>query len=157
MIAAFALAKEDRHDLKLVLAGSAGHQFEDIKKIISENKLENEVIITGYVAQEDLPIIYNQAEIFLFPTLYEGFGLPILESMASGVPVLTSNFAPHTEVGGDAAYYADSHSPQAMADGIIKILIDSELRQALINKGLARAKEFSWRKTAEEIYKIIKT
>ncbi len=156
MIASFALAKEDRHDLKLVLAGSSGHQFEEIKKIIEDNKLEREVIITGYVAQEDLPIIYNQAEIFLFPTLYEGFGLPILEGMASGVPVITSNFAPHTEVGGDAAYYADSHSPQALADGIIKILIDSELRQALINKGLIRVKEFSWRKTAEEIYKIIK-
>lgn len=157
MIAAFALAKEDRHDLKLVLAGSSGHQFEDIKKIIVDNKLENEVIITGYVAQADLPILYNQAEIFLFPTLYEGFGLPILESMASGVPVLTSNFAPHTEVGGDAAYYADSYSPQALADGIIKIVTDTDLKRSLKEKGLIRAKEFSWRKTAEEIYKIIKS
>ncbi|OQA35368.1 MAG: Mannosylfructose-phosphate synthase [Parcubacteria group bacterium ADurb.Bin326] len=156
MIAAFALAKESQPDLKLVLAGSAGHQFDDIKKIIDDNKLENEVVITGYVEQADLPVIYNQAEIFLFPTLYEGFGLPILESMASGVPVLTSNFAPHTEVGGEAAYYADPHSPQSLADGIIKILEDSDLKQSLKDKGLVRAKEFSWRRTAEEIYQIVK-
>lgn len=156
MIAAFALAKEAQPDLKLVLAGSAGHQFDDIKKIIDDNKLENEVIITGYVDQADLPVIYNQAEIFLFPTLYEGFGLPILESMASGVPVVTSNFAPHTEVGGEAAYYADPHSSQALADGIIKILSDADSKQSLKDKGLVRVKEFSWRRTAEEIYKIIK-
>lgn len=157
MIAAFAIAKEKNHDLKLVLAGSAGHQFEDIKKIIEDNKLGQEVIITGYVAQEDLPIIYNHAEIFLFPTLYEGFGLPILEAMASAVPVLTSNFAPHTEVGGDAAYYADPYSPQSLADGIIKILTEVDLKQSLKEKGLIRVREFSWRQTAEEIYKIIKS
>jgi len=156
MIAAFALAKESNHELRLVLAGSAGHQFEDIKKIITDNKLENEVIITGYVDQKDLPLIYNHAEIFLFPTLYEGFGLPILEAMASGVPVLASNFAPHTEVGSDAAFYADPHSPQSLADAIVKILETPELKQKLKEKGLARAKEFSWHKTAEEIYQIIK-
>lgn len=148
--------KDDNINLKLVLAGGAGNQFEEIKKIITDSKLENEVIITGYVDQADLPIIYNHAAIFLFPTLYEGFGLPILEGMASGVPVITSNFAPHTEVGGDAAYYADPHSPQALADGIIKMLTDSEFKQSLIAKGLERVKEFFWHKTANEILNIIK-
>lgn len=156
MIAAFALTKEHQPDLKLVLAGGSGHQFENIKKIITDNKLENEVIITGYVEQVDLPIIYNQAEIFLFPTLYEGFGLPILEAMASGVPVITSNFAPHTEVGGEAGYYVNSYSPQALADGIIKILTEENLKQLLQEKGLARVRDFSWQKMAEGIYKLIK-
>ncbi len=156
LISAFALAKESQPDLKLVLAGSAGHQFDNIKKIIKNNKLEQEIIITGYIAQQDLPIIYNNAEIFLFPTLYEGFGLPILEAMASGVVVITSNFSPHTEVGGDAAYYVDPYSPLAIADAIIKILTDTELRQSLKNKGLIRAKKFSWRYTTEKIYQIIK-
>jgi glycosyltransferase involved in cell wall biosynthesis len=157
MVLAFALAKEKFPELKLVLAGSSGNQFEEIKKIISDHKLRNEVIITGYLAEADLPSLYSQAEIFLFPTLYEGFGLPILEAMASGVPVITSNFAPHTEVGGGAAYYADPYSPQALSDAIIKVLADPQLKQSLIEKGLARAKEFSWRQTAEEIYKIIIT
>jgi glycosyltransferase involved in cell wall biosynthesis len=155
IILAFALAKETNPELKLVLAGSAGHQFEEIKKIITDHRLENEVIITGYVDNDDLPVIYNQAEIFLFPTLYEGFGLPILESMASGVPVITSNFEPHTEVGGDSAYYADPYSPEALADGINKLMSDLELRQLLKEKGLARVKEFSWDQTAARIYEMV--
>ncbi len=156
IISAFAMIKESHPDLKLVLAGSGGNQFEEIKKIITDNKLGDEVIITGYVAQEDLPIIYNCAEIFLFPTLYEGFGLPILEAMASGVPVITSNFAPHSEVGGDAVYCADPYSLQALADGMEKILIDDVFKKELIDKGLLRVKDFSWRYTAGKIYKIIK-
>jgi glycosyltransferase involved in cell wall biosynthesis len=155
IILAFALAKETNPELKLVLAGSAGHQFEEIKKIITDHRLENEVIITGYVDNNDLPVIYNQAEIFLFPTLYEGFGLPILESMASGVPVITSNFEPHTEVGGDSAYYADPYSPEALADGINKLMSDLELRQSLKEKGLVRVKEFSWDQTATRIYEMV--
>lgn len=143
--------------LKLVLAGSSGNQFEEIKKIISDQHLEQEVIITGYVDQEDLPALYGQAEIFLFPTLYEGFGLPILEAMASGVPVVTSNQPPHTEVGGEAAVYVDPHSPESLSDAIIKVLADSDLKRSLIEKGLMRAKEFSWQKTAEEVLGIIIT
>lgn len=157
IITAFASVKELQSDLQLVLAGSSGHQFEEIKKIIENNKLKSEVIITGYIEQKDLPIIYNHAEIFLFPTLYEGFGLPILESMASGVPVITSNFAPHTEVGGDSAYYVDAYSSESLADGIIKILTNTDLRQSLKEKGLARIKKFSWCQTAKEIYQIIKS
>ena len=156
MISAYVIAKEKHPELKLVLAGAGGNQFEEIKQIIADNKLESEVIITGYVASEDLATIYNHAAIFLFPTLYEGFGLPILEAMASGVPVITSNQAPHTEVGGDAAIYADALSPESLADGIIKILDDNDLSRSLKEKGLLRVREFSWRKTAEEILKIIK-
>lgn len=156
MVTAFVLIKEKYPDLKLVLAGAGGNQFDEIKQIIADNKLESEVIITGYVAHEDLAAIYNHAEIFLFPTLYEGFGLPILEAMASGVPVITSNQAPHTEVGGEAAIYAETGSPESLADGIMKILNDTELKQSLKEKGLLRVKEFSWRKTAEEILKIVK-
>ena len=94
IVLAFALVKEKMPELKLVMAGSAGNQFEETKKIIATDRLENEVVITGYVDSQDLPLLYSQAEIFLFPTLYEGFGLPILEAMASGTPVITSDFAP---------------------------------------------------------------
>jgi len=156
LLMAFALAKEIKPELKLVLVGSAGNQFEEIKKIINNYHLEQEVIITGYVAANDLPIIYNQAEIFLFPTLYEGFGLPILEAMASGVPVITSNFAPHNEVGGEAAYYINPHSPQQLSNAIINILEDKNLKESLINRGLVRVKNFSWQQTAQAIYQLIK-
>lgn len=142
--------------LKLVLAGAGGHQFEEIKKIIADLKLEQEIILPGYVAQDDLPGLIAGAEIFMFPTLYEGFGLPILEAMACGTPVIASDMLPHTEVGGEAGVYADPHSPQSLSDAIIKILSDAELKQLLKEKGLLRAKEFSWRQTAEGVYEIIK-
>jgi glycosyltransferase involved in cell wall biosynthesis len=157
IVAAFALAKDNFPDLKLVLAGSGGNQFEEIKKIIADLKLEDEIILPGYVAQEDLPGLVAGAEIFMFPTLYEGFGLPILEAMACGTPVITSDMLPHTEVGGSAGVYADPHSPQSLSDAIIKILENPEFKSSLQAKGLLRAKEFSWRQTAEGVYKSIKS
>jgi len=155
IIKAFALARAKHDNLQLVLAGSGGNQFEEIKKIIADAKLENEVIITGYVDSGDLSELYQQAEMFLFPTLYEGFGLPILEAMACGTPVIASDMAPHTEVGGLVAYYIDPYSPKALADAIIKILDSAGLKAELREKGMLRVKEFSWRRTAEEVLKII--
>jgi len=139
-----------------VLAGASGNQYEEIKKIIHDLKLEREIILSGYVDQADLPPLIAGAAAFVFPTLYEGFGLPILEAMAVDTPVITSNTLPHTEVGGEAALYADPQSPAELADAIIRILEDDGFRQSLAKKGLGRAREFSWRKTAEEIYKMIK-
>jgi len=156
IVKAFVLAREHHEDLKLVLAGSSGNQYDEIKKIISDLKLEKEIILPGYVAQEDLPQLMAGAKAFLFPTLYEGFGLPILEAMACGTPVITSNTLPHTEVGGNAAIYADPQSPEALSDAIIKVLENSDFRRKVAESGVLRSKEFSWKKTAEEIYGIIK-
>ncbi|MFA6227831.1 MAG: glycosyltransferase family 1 protein [Patescibacteria group bacterium] len=157
IVKAFALAKMKREDLKLVLAGASGNQYEEIKNIISADKLESEVILTGYIDNEDLPTIYGNASVFVFPTLYEGFGLPILEAMASGTPVVTSDQSPHTEVGGSAVLYARPNSADDIADKIIKLLIDDNLRQEMIGRGFNRAKEFSWRQTATEVYQAIKS
>ena len=118
LVKAFALARMQHDDLRLVLAGRAGNQYADIKKIISVLQLEREIILPGYIATDDLPIVISQAEIFLFPTLYEGFGLPILEAMACATPVITSNLAPHTEVAGRAAVLVEPHNPQQIADKI---------------------------------------
>jgi len=155
IVKAFTLARADHDDLKLVLAGSSGNQYEEIKKIIRDLKLEREIILPGYVDQVDLPPLIAGAAAFVFPTLYEGFGLPILEAMAVGTPVITSNTLPHTEVGGEAALYADPQSPAELADAIIKVLEDDGFRQSLRAKGLVRAQEFSWSRTAEKIYDII--
>jgi len=155
IVAAFALAKEKWPELKLVLAGNSGHQFEEIKKIIAENRLESEVIITGYIDQKDLPPLIAGAQAFLFATLYEGFGLPILEAMACGTPVITSRIAPHDEVAGEAALLADPYSPPEMAECIIKLKENPEFKNELITKGLERVKKFSWQQTARVIYNLI--
>lgn len=161
IVKAFALARASQEDatggLKLVLAGSSGNQYEEIKKIITDLKLEKEIILTGYVAQEDLPKLMAGARAFIFPTLYEGFGLPILEAMACGAPVIASNALPHTEVGGAAALYADPHSPEELSNAIIKVLESDDFRAKVVESGFLRAREFSWRQTAEAIYKIITT
>jgi O-antigen biosynthesis alpha-1,2-mannosyltransferase len=106
--------------------------------------LDEEVIFTGFVDDEDLPDLYRGAQLFVFPSLYEGFGLPILEAMASGIPVIASNVASMPEVAGDAAILVDPHDSKAIAEGIARILVEDRLRQAMIEKGLARARRFTW-------------
>lgn len=156
IVKAFVLARSNNEDLKLVFAGAGGNQYEEIKKIIADHKLEQEIILTGYVDQADLPALYSGSLAFIFPTLYEGFGLPILDAMASGTPVITSNTLPHTEVGGEAGIYADPKSPEAISDAIMKVAENDEFRTKVVASGFLRIKEFSWAKTAQEIYKIIK-
>lgn len=156
MIHAFALSKDKYPDLKLVLAGGSGFDFDAIKQIIIDLKLEHEIIIPGYIQEIDLPQVIASAEVFLFPTFYEGFGLPIIQAMACQTPVVTSDSDPHKEVAGDAALLADPKTPQAIADKINVVLGDNNLRQDLVQRGLKRADEFSWSKTAESILALIK-
>jgi glycosyltransferase involved in cell wall biosynthesis len=116
--------------------------------------LDEEVIFTGFVDDEDLPDLYRGAQLFVFPSLYEGFGLPILEAMASGVPVITSNVASMPEVAGDAAILIDPHDPKAIAEGIARILAEDRLRQDMIQKGLARARRFTWDSVAQQTLEV---
>lgn len=155
IVSAFVLNKIDHLDLKLVLAGNAGNDFEAITEIIKNNKLEEEIIMPGYVKEDDLPELMRQSEIFLFPTLYEGFGLPILQAMACGAPVITSDQNPHKEVAREAAAFADAGRPQEIASQIDKILRDPEFKDNLKEQGFQRVKEFSWRKTAQSIFNLI--
>ena len=147
----FSLLKERFPELQLVLAGNAGNEFEAVRKIITDNRLQQEIILPGYIAAGDLRAVIGSAEIFLFPTLYEGFGLPILEAMACGTPVITSALNPHREVGGEAAVYIDPQKPEELAGAIAKILADLHFRKELVDKGLQRVKNFSWEKTAQDV------
>jgi len=156
MVQAFASAKEQLPDLKLVLAGSSGNQFEAIKEIIAKQKLEQEIILPGYVEAADLPPLIKGAAIFLFPTLYEGFGLPILEAMACGTPVITSDMEPHREVAGGAAALADPYQTSALAAKILEILGQPDYRQQLVAAGERRAAEFSWQKTAQATLAVLR-
>jgi glycosyltransferase involved in cell wall biosynthesis len=133
----------------LVLAGGDGYGCEAIYDFILRERLESRVVVLGHVAAERLTILYQAASVFLFPSLEEGFGLPVLEAMAHGLPVVAANTSSLPEVGGQAVLYVDPHDPQAIAEKVLQIGEDSELRDRLIAHGLARARQFTWRRMAE--------
>lgn len=139
---------------RLVIVGGEKQPYLYIEKLVKTLGLENDVILTGYVADEDLPYIYSRADLFVYPSLYEGFGFPPLEAMACGTPVVSSNISSIPEVTGDAAVLVNPNDTNAIAEGISEVLINDDLRQNMIRKGLERAKLFSWKKTAKETLSI---
>ena len=109
---------------------------------------------TGYVPFEHLPAIYNLGDFFAFPSLYEGFGLPVVEAMACGIPVMTSNTSSLGEIAGDAAETIDPLDTEAMADAIVRLATDAELRRDRAERGLQRARSFSWAQTARDMLAV---
>ena len=151
LIQAFAAVKEKlRLPHKLVLSGLNQFQFSELEQWIADTQLVNEVLYFGYVTDEELVALYNLAEIFVFPSLYEGFGLPVLEAMACGTPVVTSNVSSLPEVAGDAAILVDPTSTAELATAIERLLTDLPLRHEMIARGLERCQKFSWRKAAQD-------
>jgi len=137
--------------LTLVIAGKFGWGKELMTEDSRQKTVDSNIKLLGYVAEEDLPGLYAGAQVFVYPSLYEGFGLPILEAMASGCPVVTSNISSMPEVAGDAAILVNPGKTEEIARGIQKAL---ENKEELIKKGRARAQEFSWEKTAQETLKV---
>jgi glycosyltransferase involved in cell wall biosynthesis len=126
----------------------------ELKKIVHEigdHQLLDKIILTGYVDDNDLPAIYSQCELFLFPSLREGFGIPILEAMACGVPVITSNTSSMPEIAGDAAHLVNPNCPGEITEGIVKILTEKKYSETLCKKGLKQYKKFSWKIMAEQV------
>lgn len=138
----------------LVMAGGKGWLNSGIYNRVVELGLEKYVVFTKYVPDEDLCPLVNGATAFVFPSIYEGFGMPPLEAMACGVPVISSGEASLPEVTGDCAVIVDAYSPQSIADGMYKIFNDSELREDLKKRGPERAEMFSWKQSAEKLHKI---
>ncbi|MBN1260595.1 MAG: glycosyltransferase family 4 protein, partial [Anaerolineae bacterium] len=134
----------------LVVVGARRWKFSEILDTIERLDLHDHVRFTGFVPEADLPALYSGADLFVFPSLYEGFGLPPLEAMACGTPVVCSNAASLPEVVGDAAITVDPHDTEALADAIRRVLDDPALQETLRAKGLARAKQFTWEKAARE-------
>jgi glycosyltransferase involved in cell wall biosynthesis len=133
-----------RDDVKLVLAGGPGWGQEPFDEIVDTLRMRDHVRFTGFIADEDLPDLYRGAEVFVYPSLYEGFGLPVLEAMACGTPVITSNRSSLPEVAGNAALLVDPTRPEALATALATVVTDKALREELRRKGIARAKDFSW-------------
>ncbi|KJE27557.1 glycosyl transferases group 1 family protein [Geobacillus kaustophilus] len=137
-----------KEELHLVFVGGLGMRSEELIREIEKSQFKDSIIMTGYVPDEDLPILYSNAEVFVYPSLYEGFGLPVLEAMGYGVPVVTSNVSSLPEVGGEAALYCDPYDVESIAYTIEKVLLSPTLQKQLREKSLERSKLFSWEKTA---------
>lgn len=135
---------------KLVIVGKPGREYEELEKLVNEHNLQNEVIFAGFIPLQDLPIFYNAAKVFVYPSLYEGFGLPPLEAMACGTPVITSNVTSIPEVVGEAAILINPYDRLDLAGALFDVLENEELAFSLSLKGLERASNFSWQKTAIE-------
>jgi glycosyltransferase involved in cell wall biosynthesis len=148
---AFAGARAQGMTHELVCVGPYGWSSRALYDHIDRIGLRRVVHFTGYVPFEDLPVIYNLGELFVFPSLYEGFGLPVVEAMACGIPVITANSSSLNEIGREAAVTIDPHSTQALADALLRVSRDADLRADLSARGLARAAEFSWARAAREM------
>jgi glycosyltransferase involved in cell wall biosynthesis len=124
-------------------------------EMISSSPFYQDIVFTGYLPDEHLPLAYGRADVFVYPSLFEGFGLPCLEAMACGCPVVTSNTTSLPEVVGDTGILIDPLNPQEIATAITTVLTDSGRRSAMASGGLERAKLFTWRHTAERMLEII--
>lgn len=156
LILAYSQLKNENINLpKLVLAGGKGWMYDRIFEMIRSLHLEQDVVFTGYINQEDVPILMKGALAFLFPSIYEGFGMPPLEAMACGTPVLVSYTASLPEVVGDAGILVDPYSIESIKRGIELIVRDKDLRSDLSQKGLERAKNFTWERSAQLLHKLL--
>jgi glycosyltransferase involved in cell wall biosynthesis len=145
-----AFACLDRRDVQLVLVGDRPTQVSELNYLASALRLGQNVLFTGFLPKSDLDALYSAASVFAFPSLIEGFGLPVLEAMASGAPVVASNLTSIPEVAGDAALLTDQRDPAAFAALLEQVLDSVDLQETLRQRGLARARTFSWERAGRQ-------
>jgi glycosyltransferase involved in cell wall biosynthesis len=143
-------SREDQKDLKLVIAGAPAWKSNGTLKKIADSEFKNDIVITGTLDFEKLPIFYRNAKMFVFPSLYEGFGIPVLEAMAAKIPVICAKNSSLVEAGGEAAVYFETESSQNLADCMEKIFANGEFEKELVQKGIEHVKNFSWEKSAQK-------
>jgi glycosyltransferase involved in cell wall biosynthesis len=146
-------ALRDKYDL--VIVGKRGWRCGHIMQAIDENVRGGSVKYLEFITDADLVHIYNGASLFVYPSFYEGFGLPVVEAMSCGVPVITSNASSLPEAGGEAAYYIDPYKPEEISDAMIKILTDRSRTDKMIACGFTQSGSFSWHRAAKALYNII--
>jgi len=151
--------KYNQKNLKLVLAGNREARNFDkrIDKLMEKHQLQDKIIFPGWINEEDKPALLQLASCFVFPSLYEGFGIPIIEAMAAGTPIVCSDIAPLKEIGDNTALFCDPKNSREFAENIQKNLTDADLRKELIEKGKNNASKYSWQKTAEKTFEIYKS
>ena len=157
LVEAFARARPRlRTPHRLALIGRPGWRAEEVRGAIRRLGLEQAVLQLGYVDEADLPPLLGAAAALAFPSLYEGFGLPVLEAMASGVPVIASSASSLPEVVGDAGLLVDPHDVDGMAEAMVRLLTDSQLHADLSRRGLERARSFSWERTGRATLRVLR-
>jgi glycosyltransferase involved in cell wall biosynthesis len=154
LLAAFAAVRRDLPTHRLTIVGAAPWGRRELARLVREMDLAESVVLAGYVEEGDLPAVYSASDLFVFPSLYEGFGLPVLEAMACGTPVVASNATSIPEIAGDAAVLVDGTNIRAMSDAILRVATDPVLRASLLARGLARARLFSWDSAARKTLAI---
>ncbi len=139
---------------RLVVAGMRGWKYSGIFAVLRDLGIEERVVFTGFVPSPDLPPLYSGADVFVYPSLYEGFGIPVLEAMACGTPVVASRTSSLPEVVGEAGLLADPYSPEEIASQILRVLESPDLALELSRRGIERAKGFTWERTAKETLRV---
>ncbi|MDD5083610.1 MAG: glycosyltransferase family 1 protein [Candidatus Moranbacteria bacterium] len=155
LLEAFELEHKRHPDMKLVLAGEKAWLWKETVDMIEKHPFREDIIVTGKVSFRDLAALYAQAKMFVFPSLYEGFGIPVLEAMAAGTPVICSNNSSLPEVGGDAALYFEALNVSELASRIESLWTEESLCAAMIRRGYENIKKFSWDKCAKETMEYI--
>lgn len=156
LLKAFSIFKKrQKSDWKLVIAGRLAWKFESFTESLKKYKYRSDVVMTGYVGEEELSRLIGAAYAMVYPSLWEGFGMPVLEAMQSAVPVITSEKSAMEEIGGDAALYANVTEPQELAERMMLLYKDETLRNTLIKRGKEKAKNYSWVKTADLLWKSV--
>lgn len=154
LLQAYALLRQEISGTNLVIVGARKWKYTPIFNTVKELQLEPNVLFTGYVPDDHLPALYSGATLFVFPSLYEGFGLPVLEAMACGTPVVTSNTSSLPEVAGNAALLVDPYDVREIATAMRRVLLDPALAGELRVKGLKQAATFTWERTAKETISV---
>jgi glycosyltransferase involved in cell wall biosynthesis len=155
LIEAFHLIRQQgRSELELIIIGDEISKLQSLRRAVHKYDIHRYVRFLGYVPDQTLAVLYRLAAVFVFPSLYEGFGLPPLEAMASGTPVVTSNVSSLPEVVGDAAILVDPYSAESIADGVLTVLRSTHLRGELRKRGLERVKAFSWARSVQRVREV---
>jgi glycosyltransferase involved in cell wall biosynthesis len=155
-VSALAILCRAGADLTLVCTGGQREAQPALERLVAENGLEGRVLFLGYVPREAMPALYSGARCLVFPSLFEGFGLPVLEAMSCGCPVVCSNATSLPEVAGEAALLIDPNNPEAIAEAIRSVHENDGLRTSLAARGVKRAQLFSWRRHALETLRVLR-
>ncbi len=154
LLEAYAMRAAELQSHCLVMVGNPTHRFGDIQDTVKRLELDDRVVCVGHLSVDELRVLYAHADVFTFPSLYEGFGMPVLEAMACGTPVITSTTTSLPEVAGEAAMLVDPQSPEQLANALVRVLHNASLRDELRAKGLERAKQFTWERAARETLSV---